>query len=49
MQGIPLSPSPSERTTSGPITNAETVGKALADKLIAKGADKILAALEHVK
>ncbi len=30
-------------------TNAEALGKALADKLISKGADKILAALDHIK
>lgn len=36
-------------TVRGSIKNAEAVGKALANQLIAKGADKILAALEHVK
>jgi len=36
-------------TASGPTTNAEAVGKALADKLISRGADKILAALDHIK
>ena len=36
-------------TVRGSINNAEAVGKALANQLIAKGADKILAALEHVK
>lgn len=33
----------------GSINNAEAVGKLLADKLIAQGADKILAALDHIK
>lgn len=36
-------------TVRGSVINAEAVGKALANQLIAKGADKILAALEHVK
>lgn len=36
-------------TTSGQATNADGVGRALADKLIARGADKILAALDHIK
>jgi hypothetical protein len=30
-------------------TNPDAVGRALADKLIERGADKILAALDHVK
>ncbi|MDX1916286.1 MAG: hydroxymethylbilane synthase [Methylophilus sp.] len=34
---------------SGDINHAEALGKALADKLISLGADKILAALEHTK
>ena len=34
---------------SGPTTNADAVGRALADKLISRGADKILAALDHIK
>ena len=34
---------------SGSIDNAEAVGQALADKLVAKGADKILAALDGIK
>ncbi len=34
---------------SGDINHAEALGKALADKLISLGADKILAALEHSK
>ena len=34
---------------SGSIDAAEAIGKALAAKLVARGADKILAALEHVK
>ncbi len=34
---------------SGPATNAEAVGRALAAKLVARGADKILAALDHIK
>lgn len=34
-------------TTSGSVDNAEAVGKALAAQLISRGADKILAALEH--
>jgi hydroxymethylbilane synthase len=33
----------------GPAANAEAVGRALADKLISRGADKILAALDHIK
>ncbi|MGB7816075.1 MAG: hydroxymethylbilane synthase [Methylotenera sp.] len=36
-------------TVRGSINNAEAVGKALANQLIAKGADKILAELEHIK
>ena len=36
-------------TVRGSIENAEAVGKALADQLIAKGADKILAELDHIK
>jgi hydroxymethylbilane synthase len=36
-------------TVRGSINNAEAVGKALADQLIAKGADKILAELDHIK
>ncbi len=36
-------------TVRGSVNNAEAAGKALANQLIAKGADKILAALEHVK
>ncbi len=32
----------------GPAANAEAVGRALADKLISRGADKILAALDHI-
>jgi hydroxymethylbilane synthase len=36
-------------TASGPTTNAEAVGRALADKLIERGAGKILAALDHIK
>ncbi len=36
-------------TISGSINNAEMVGGALAAKLVARGADKILAALEHIK
>jgi hydroxymethylbilane synthase len=36
-------------TASGPTTNAEAVGRALSDKLISRGADKILAALDHIK
>ncbi len=36
-------------TASGSTTNAEAVGRALADKLISRGADKILAALDHIK
>lgn len=34
---------------TGPKANPEALGKALADKLVAQGADKILAALDHVK
>jgi hydroxymethylbilane synthase len=34
---------------TGPKAHPEALGKALADKLVAKGADKILAALDHVK
>ncbi len=34
---------------TGLAANAEAVGRALADKLIARGADKILAALDHIK
>jgi hydroxymethylbilane synthase len=34
---------------TGAITNADAVGRALAAKLVARGADKILAALDHVK
>jgi hydroxymethylbilane synthase len=36
-------------TASGSIINAETVGKTLAEKLVARGADKILAALDSHK
>ena len=36
-------------TVRGSIDNAEAVGQALADKLVAKGADKILAALDGIK
>ena len=36
-------------TIRGSISNAEAVGETLADKLISKGADKILAALDHIK
>ncbi len=36
-------------TAGGLATNADAVGRALADKLIARGANKILAALEHIK
>jgi hydroxymethylbilane synthase len=36
-------------TASGPTTNAEAIGRALADKLISRGADKILAELDHIK
>ena len=36
-------------TASGSITNADAVGRALADKLIARGANKILATLDHIK
>ncbi len=36
-------------TVRGSVNNAEAVGKALANQLIAKGADKILAELEHIK
>ena len=36
-------------TASGSISNADAVGRALADKLIERGADKILAALDHIK
>jgi len=36
-------------TATGSTTNADAVGRALADKLIARGADKILAALDHIK
>ncbi len=36
-------------TASGSTANADAVGRALADKLIARGADKILAALDHIK
>jgi hydroxymethylbilane synthase len=36
-------------TVSGSISNADAVGRALADKLIARGANKILAALDHIK
>ncbi len=34
---------------SGSINNAEAIGKTLAAKLVARGADKILAELEHIK
>ena len=34
---------------SGSINNAEAIGKALAAKLVARGADKILAELDHIK
>jgi hydroxymethylbilane synthase len=36
-------------TASGSTTNADAVGRALADKLIARGANKILATLDHIK
>jgi hydroxymethylbilane synthase len=36
-------------TASGSTANADEVGRALADKLISRGADKILAELEHIK
>lgn len=36
-------------TTTGTTTNPDAVGKALAEKLIARGADKILAELDHIK
>jgi hydroxymethylbilane synthase len=36
-------------TTSGSTANADAAGTALADKLISRGADKILAELEHIK
>ncbi len=36
-------------TFRGSINNAEAVGRTLADKLISKGADKILAELDHIK
>ena len=36
-------------TASGSTSNAEAVGRALAAKLVARGADKILAALDGVK
>ncbi len=36
-------------TASGGINDAEMVGKTLAAKLVARGADKILAELEHIK
>ncbi len=36
-------------TASGPAANAESVGRALADKLISRGADKILATLDRIK
>ncbi|MEQ1598501.1 MAG: hydroxymethylbilane synthase [Methylotenera sp.] len=36
-------------TASGSISNADAVGRALADKLIERGANKILAALDHIK
>ena len=36
-------------TITGEATNADAVGRALAAKLVARGADKILAALDHVK
>ena len=36
-------------TTIGSISNADAVGRALADKLIERGANKILAALDHIK
>ena len=34
---------------SGSINNAEAIGKTLAAKLVARGADKILAELDHIK
>jgi hydroxymethylbilane synthase len=34
---------------TGPVANAEALGSALAAKLVSKGADKILAALNHIK
>ena len=34
---------------SGSTANADALGRALAAKLVARGADKILAALEHIK
>ncbi|MGQ0442192.1 MAG: hydroxymethylbilane synthase, partial [Methylophilaceae bacterium] len=36
-------------TVRGAVTDAEALGKALASKLVAQGADKILAALEHIQ
>jgi len=36
-------------TITGSIADAEGIGKALAEKLIARGADKILAELDHIK
>lgn len=36
-------------TISGRINNADAVGRALAAKLVARGADKILAELDHIK
>jgi hydroxymethylbilane synthase len=36
-------------TASGPAINAEAVGRALADRLISRGADKILAELDHIR
>ena len=36
-------------TITGEATNADAVGRALAAKLVARGADKILAELDHVK
>ena len=34
---------------TGAITNADVLGRALAAKLLARGADKILAELDHIK
>jgi len=36
-------------STTGPTANPDALGRALAEKLIARGADKILAALDHIK
>jgi len=36
-------------STTGSTANPDALGRALAEKLIARGADKILAALDHIK